>query len=491
MFGFDERYAMFDITPVENQFILEYLPDAKGEYIKVYLYGLMYCYHPEKDMSLTRMSQELNMSEDDLAAAFRYWERRRLVRRISDKPPKWQFVNIKQINLLSDDSIDPEYQNFSNAVYEAFDKVRHLHGSEINMCFEWHEDLKLPTEAIIMLLNHMVQIHGKNFTFANANKIAVQMANEKIQTIDEAEDFFVRNSEVYKNTKDILKRLGKRYIPSDQQVALYIKWTKEWGFSHETIVAATSKTAKDPTFPYLDGVLYNLKQDYNDGLNVSPTTIENEKKRNKDIRQVFRELGGGDITPHNIELYENMIKEYPLEIIKIAARETGRSGRKFDDMNALIQAWKEKGLNTQEDVEKYVRDFHEKLSFIHEIRALWGAYDNRAGVIDRNMLAKWENEMGFGRDMILTAAHYAAEANQPMSYLDKILQYYKKNGIFTPEQAKKDYADRKINKQKDEKKVIAQEYEQRDYKNVQEQLIEAQEKRILDRLRAEGGETNA
>ena len=29
MFGFDERYAMFDITPVENQFILDYLPDAK------------------------------------------------------------------------------------------------------------------------------------------------------------------------------------------------------------------------------------------------------------------------------------------------------------------------------------------------------------------------------------------------------------------------------------------------------------------------------
>ena len=33
MFGFDERYAMFDITPVENLFILEYLPEAKGDYV--------------------------------------------------------------------------------------------------------------------------------------------------------------------------------------------------------------------------------------------------------------------------------------------------------------------------------------------------------------------------------------------------------------------------------------------------------------------------
>ena len=84
MFGFDERYAMFDITPVENQFILEYLPNAKGDYVKVYLYGLMRCYHPEKDMNLDTMCHELNMSEEDILAAFRYWERRKLVRRVSD-----------------------------------------------------------------------------------------------------------------------------------------------------------------------------------------------------------------------------------------------------------------------------------------------------------------------------------------------------------------------------------------------------------------------
>ena len=112
MFGFDERYAMFDITPVENQFILDYLPDAKGDYVKVYLYGLMRCYHPEEDMSLARMCHELNMTEEDVTAAFRYWERRRLVRRISDNPPQWQYINIKQKNLVSDDDSDPEYEDF-------------------------------------------------------------------------------------------------------------------------------------------------------------------------------------------------------------------------------------------------------------------------------------------------------------------------------------------------------------------------------------------
>ena len=65
-FGCDDRFAMFDITPVENQFILEYLPSAPGDYIKVYLYGLMRCYHPETDMTLERMSRELNMDPEEI-----------------------------------------------------------------------------------------------------------------------------------------------------------------------------------------------------------------------------------------------------------------------------------------------------------------------------------------------------------------------------------------------------------------------------------------
>ena len=39
--AFDEGAAGFDVTPVENMFISEYMLGAPGEYVKVYLYGLM------------------------------------------------------------------------------------------------------------------------------------------------------------------------------------------------------------------------------------------------------------------------------------------------------------------------------------------------------------------------------------------------------------------------------------------------------------------
>ena len=35
MFGFDDQYAMFGVTPLDNQFILEYMPTAKGDDVKV------------------------------------------------------------------------------------------------------------------------------------------------------------------------------------------------------------------------------------------------------------------------------------------------------------------------------------------------------------------------------------------------------------------------------------------------------------------------
>ena len=85
-FAFDEQYTMFDVTPVENQFILEQLPEAKGDYVKVYLYGLMHCYHPREDVTPEAMSRELNIPVEDILLAFRYWERHGAVRRISDHP---------------------------------------------------------------------------------------------------------------------------------------------------------------------------------------------------------------------------------------------------------------------------------------------------------------------------------------------------------------------------------------------------------------------
>lgn len=497
MFGFDKRFAMFDVTPVENQFILELLPAAKGDYVKVFLYGLMFCYHPEESLTIDQISHDLNMTEDDIMAAFRYWERKHVVRRISDHPPKWQYVNFKQISLTGNDTPDPEYEEFCNAIYEAFDKVRRLHGNELSACFEWKEDLKLPTEVIIMLLNHMVSVKGKNFRIrGEAEKIALKMADEDIRTIDAAESFFSRDEKTYREVRAILKMLGKSYMPSEAQLNMYRKWTDEWRFTPEAIREAVSLTAKgDPNMGYLDGILNSLRAEAgNEKAALKPEQVRQSARRSEELRTVLKELGSGEVNARTLALYDRMTELYAMDVILKAAKECGHNGKGTDDVLKLLQSWKNKGLDTAGQVDEYVQLFHDQTSLIREIRKTWGADERRISAADRSLVSKWQNELGFSPEMILETAPLAADAVKPMPYLDSILREYQKKGIMTAEAAR---AERKASRKTGEKaggsgrQVIAQQYQQRDYDGVRDEMIEEQNREMEAYLRGNGGKPDA
>ena len=489
MFGFDTKYAMFDITPVENQFILEYLPAAKGDYVKVYLYGLMRCYHPEEDMNLDRISHELNMTQEDIINAFNYWERRRLVRRISDNPPVWQYINIKQKNLTVEDDTDPVYTDFSNALYEAFDKVRRLHGGELNTCFEWHEDLKLPTEVIIMLLSHMVSVKGRNFRIADADKVAAQMATENVRTVEAAEEFFSRDEQAYAGIRKILKMLGKKYTPSEAQVNLYRKWTRDWGFSQDAVEAAVELTAKgDPSLGYLDGILSSLKQEGT----MTTSGIRSSSMKAENYREVLKELGRGEVSQKSLKVYDQMLEIYPQDVILIAARECGHSGKDAEDTLKLLQAWKEKGLETRNEVETYVQAFHDQTALIRQLKKTWGTDEARISKTDRSLIQKWEKELGFSRDVILEAAGFASEAKQPMAYLDSILTDYHGKGITSPEQVRQEHEKNRGSGRKKTVKVMpGQDFVQRSYDGVPEEMIKDLENEVRAFMKDNGGESDA
>ncbi len=94
-FRFSESFGMFDVTPVENLFIEEYMLRAPGDYIKVYLYGLAQCYHPSGNAGIEAFSRALGVEQDVVRSAFLYWEKLGVVRKVSDRPPSYQYNNLK------------------------------------------------------------------------------------------------------------------------------------------------------------------------------------------------------------------------------------------------------------------------------------------------------------------------------------------------------------------------------------------------------------
>ena len=81
---FEQGTARREITPVDNQFIADYLPKAPGLYVQVYLYGLMQCYHPA--LAEGSVDQALGISPQAVEEAYAYWQKEGLVRIVSADP---------------------------------------------------------------------------------------------------------------------------------------------------------------------------------------------------------------------------------------------------------------------------------------------------------------------------------------------------------------------------------------------------------------------
>ena len=476
LFDFEEGFALFDVTPLDNQFIQEYLPAARGDDVRVYLYGLMRCYHPEDGMSLERMSQELNMTEEDVLKAYRYWERRGLVQRVSDEPVSYRYVSLRRKNASGKElEIDPAYAAFADSLYGVFGNSRRLHGAEIRTCYEWVEDLGLPPETVIMLLKHMEKQKGKQFSIAGAQQMAMAMADEKIRTVEDAEEFLSRDQKLYQGTKDVLKRLGRRNPPSEDQVKLYRKWTQEWRFTPEAILAACEQTAGgDPSMGYLDAILRNTRENAENGATIDTAAIQEAREEVERLKKVLKTAGGGRVDEEKKAWYRGLEAEFGQEMILLAAREC--RGRPTEDIGAMLRSWQQKGIMTPEAARAYIREFRAQSETLRSLRDLWGLKGG-PGSADRAAVAAWEKELGFSRDAILYAAEDAAGTEKPMAYLNRILRGYAEKGIRTREQMAEERRGHREGKragtgQPPAKRVSAQEYEQRDYSQDTETLAD-------------------
>ncbi len=488
-FAFDERYAMFDITPVENQFILEYMPGAKGDYVKVYLYGLLCCYHPRKEMDVASMSRELGMPEDVILAAYRYWERRGIVRRVSDNPPAWQYVNIKQNNMGGDADTDREYIRFTRELESSFEDIRDLHGSEIATCYEWKEEMGLSTEVIIMLLKFMARTRGKNFRIRDAEKTAVLLSEEKAYTIEDAEMVLGRDEAMLAGFRKVLRKLGMRFNPSDANLKLYRKWRDEWHFTQEAIEDACDRTGTStPSLGLVDAILERAHTNSGGAGQLNRNDLDAAEEKRKNLREVLRELGQyGAPTPAQQKLYIRMNEMYPNEVILLAARECAAKQKNFDSVMKLLESWQERGFTDEKQIRDHIDAFHGKEEFLKALRQKWAGKDADIGQKTLQMLDRWEGGMGFSREMITLAADAAYEAKKPIAYMDKLLTAWNAQGIRTPEAVKEEQKNRgeqALSRKTPGKNVPAQQYTQRDYDDEQADAM----RRMLSGVTNGGGE---
>ncbi|MBO4299174.1 MAG: DnaD domain protein [Clostridia bacterium] len=436
---FSDNYFMLGVTPVENIFILNFLPHAPGDYVRAYLYGLMQCCRPDGDMSMEKMANLLGMEPETVKSAFQYWERQGIVQRVSDNPPAYEYLNIAAA-MNGESPVEKlvyRYRDFNTKLQQIFGS-RLLHPADFTTACEWVEDLHLPEEVVLVMAEHYVRVKGKSFQFKQLEKTALQWAEQGINTVEAAQDMLSRDSSAYKAAQKVLDRFNLRRAPTREEVDLARKWLEEWKLTEEAVLVACRETVKgrSPSFGYLDGIL-SRNQAARTSADMAGQLDEAGRLREA-VKAIHTALGIQQMapTPAEIDIYRNFIAAgFSPEIILHVAKNMGSSsGYDMDRLNQQMAKFVEMGLTTDMQITEFMdkqRLLREQAARVYEK----SGQDARVTTASAAQMEEWLALASF--PVVLFAAECARGTKLPSQYITKLLKEWKKSGVTTVEEARR------------------------------------------------------
>ena len=469
MFELDQEARAYGTTAIENRFLMDYLPSAKGEYVKVYLWAQYALANKGPEYSLQDMAADLFLTVPEVEAALRYWERRGLVSRMSDEPPRYRLYSPMQRQSASQPAaeVDMAYVSFAETVYAVFGDRRKVRPAEISLAWEWVQDIGLSPEAVLMLVHHCIAQRGISFSFSAAEKMAVAMKEAGVKSAEDAETFLEHDQAVHEGVRKVLSRMGKRRAPTEDEIALYEKWIGPWGFEPKAVLDSCKEmTSGDPSFKYLDKILERLhgKSEARTSKQLTAQLEQEEEEKNL-AKELFREMGMSLEAPAAIREYRELRKIQPHEVLLHAARVCAKRGHNLEDLQDLAQMWKDKGLDSEEAVRAYTRRLAELNRKVKEVYEACG-HSGRPTRKDRQLYEKWES-YGYDQELILAAAEQArnSEGNK-LKYLEKVIDTWHDAGVTDISQTQ---TKKQMESRRKMKTVSAQQYTQREY--TEEELL--------------------
>lgn len=419
-------------TTVDNAFIRDYLLEADGEAVKVYLYGLFLCQNNIEEFTFSEFCKDLFMEEETVKDCFRYWEDFDCLNIISDEP-----FTVKYLPLYK----NGKPRKFKAGKYDEFNKSlqslvteRMISTNEFSEYFSVMEDYQIKPEAMIMICKYCVDIKGPSISGKYITAVAKDFALRGITTVDAIEielaDYFDKSNEIQK----ILSSLGLKRKADMEDLNYYNKWIKELGFEIDT-VTYVAKSTKSKSVMKLDEVLSELysakvfsKKEIEVYLTKKADNIELARKITKELSvyvEVIKPVLDNYLNPWLSLGYDG---ETLLFLANYCFKKRKRS---LDDMDETINNLHKKGLIGLVDIADYVKRRAKDDEFIKSLLSLTGTVRS-PNDWDRKNLSTWR-EWGFSDEMILEASKISGGRNNPMIYMSSVLSNWKNKHILAPE----------------------------------------------------------
>ena len=425
LFSLNKDWVRNGTTSLSNTFILDIMPcTSNADYIKVYLYCLMYAQANSDDVSIDSIASALGFEKEYVLKAISFWERRNLIVRLQDKPLKFELVPSAIASLSQDD--DKEFELFKDALFGIFNEKRKLHGGEYRIAYEWHDELGFPIDIIMLFIQHMISTKGINFSFNTANKEITKLKSAGVRNYDEAEHYFTVQENYAKGAKAIYNRF-RRYSknPTEDEINLYAKWIKDYGLSHEDIIAACAETTKgEASFAYLDAIIKGIVSRRKDGSQSIKQSIKDEQKENESVKSILSILGIRFNSALNDPILQ-LLDKYGHDMTKFAAENVALSGGKINEMTTMLEYLSKNNINSVKEAKALLNEnkiLDKTLRAIYDRLALNMSPNSK----DRQILKQWKKI--FGDEIILKAADFSNGKKEPMAYMNAILKSWETKG---------------------------------------------------------------
>ena len=306
-----QNSSMTEVKILSNTFIDNYMPEANGEFVKVYIYLLRSLSNAPVSFSLEQMADRLLCTERDILRALKYWAKQELL--VLDFTDSDKLCGIA---LLSPDkhtenasSVSASVETVSTVEQPAIqaasapsaavepsvptgkassdkkqeltpERIRELKQNEeiIQILYIaeqylgktlsptesqkllfFYDGLGLSADLIEYLLEYCVSHNHKSIRYIE--KVAIAWAEEGITTVEQAKR---SNSRYNKEYFTILKALGiTNRNPVETEITLMDTWLKTYCFSMEIFQEACNRTVLQTgqaSFQYTDKILEGWKK---------------------------------------------------------------------------------------------------------------------------------------------------------------------------------------------------------------------------------------
>lgn len=273
-----QSYYLYD-TLVENVFINEFLPDAPGNYVKIFLFALMYA-DIGGGIENDDIAKQLSLKIEEVLSAWTYWEEKGVIEKeYPDKKNPFVynviFTGLKDKIFCNNGKAkkkrngevadfpanmnDKELKELYSGVEQIMGRI--LQGKEPLTIMNWVKDYNLSKDYILYAFDFCKK-ERNNTTINYVGAVIKEWASNGLVNVEEIEDYLQENSNRHYLYKRVMKALGFMRNPTEEEQRIMDVWFDDFSLNINEVLEACKKTSgiSNPNLNYVNKVLTSSKK---------------------------------------------------------------------------------------------------------------------------------------------------------------------------------------------------------------------------------------